>query len=239
MTPRSLRVARRYVAFALLAELVLLALGRPSGRVLLATGLGSLVFFRDPERPPAERDDTLYAPADGVVTDVATAIPEPWLEASDATRISTFLSLHNVHVTRSPVAGEVAAAEEIEGGLRPAFLRSSEENRRTRLAIDGERGRVVLVQIAGMVARRITSWVGPQSRVEAGERVALIHFGSRADVLVPAERVEVLVSRGDRVRAGVSPIARYHTNTEETAGVVGREDALVGAASGHSTEEGT
>ncbi len=239
MTRRSLRVARRYVAFALLAELLLLALGRPSGRVILATGLGSLLFFRDPDRPPADRADTLYAPADGVVTDVATAVPEPWLDAAEATRISTFLSLHNVHVTRSPVAGEVAMAERIEGGLRPAFLRASEENRRTRLAIDGKGGRVVLVQIAGMVARRITPWVGLRSHVEAGERVALIHFGSRADVLVPAERVEVLVRRGDRVRAGVSPIARYYTNEEESAVDGGRGDALVGSATGRSPEEGT
>ncbi len=239
MTRRSLKVAGRYVSFALVAEFILLALGRPSGRVLLATGLGSLVFFRDPDRPPAERADTLYAPADGVVTDVATAIRDPWLEASEATRISTFLSLHNVHVTRSPVAGEVAMAEEIEGGLRPAFLRSSEENRRTRLAIDGERGRVVLVQIAGMVARRITSWVGSRSHVDAGERVALIHFGSRADVLVPGERVEVLVKRGDRVRAGVSPIARYHMNEEGSAGGPERGGALVGVAGRNSMEEGT
>ena len=239
MTRRSLRVARRYVAFALLAELVLLALGRPSGRVVLATGLVSLLFFRDPERPPAERADTLYAPADGVVTDVATSVREPWLEAAEATRISTFLSLHNVHVTRSPVAGEIALAEEVEGGLRPAFLRASEENRRTRLAIDGEGGRVVLVQIAGMVARRITPWVGVRSHVRAGERVALIHFGSRADVLVPAERVEVLVSRGDRVRAGVSPIARYHKKEEGSATNSGREYAHEGSVAGHSPEEGT
>jgi len=239
MTKRSLLVARRYVALALLAELILLALGRPVGRVLLATGLGSLLFFRDPERPPAERTDTLYAPADGVVTDVAAAVREPWLEATEVTRISTFLALHNVHVTRSPVAGEVTLAEEVEGGLRPAFLRASEENRRTRLAIDGEAGRVVLVQIAGMVARRVTSWVGVRSQVRAGERLALIHFGSRADVLVPAERVEVLVRRGDRVRAGVSPMARYHTREGGTTTGSGREHAHAGSVAGHSPEEGT
>ncbi|MGI8441244.1 MAG: phosphatidylserine decarboxylase, partial [Thermoleophilaceae bacterium] len=100
MTRRSLRVARRYVAFALLAELVLLAVGRPGGRVVPAPSLGSRLFFRDPERPPAQRADTLHAPADGVVTDVAASVREPWLEAAEATRISTFLSLHNVHVTR-------------------------------------------------------------------------------------------------------------------------------------------
>ncbi len=209
MSRRSLRAAWRYLALGGAVDLILVLLGRPGGRFAFGTLVATSLFFRDPERPVVAEAGTLYAPADGVVTDVADAIEDPWLDAPAAARISTFLSLHNVHVTRSPVAGRVALTEEIEGGLRPALLRASEDNRRTRLAIDGEAGRIVVVQIAGMVARRITSWVGARSTVLAGERIGLIHFGSRTDVLVPAGDVEVLVRRGDRVKAGMTPIARY------------------------------
>ena len=217
MSRRSLRAAWRYLALAGLVDAMLVLLGRPGGRVALGTLAATSLFFRDPERTVAAEAGTLYAPADGVVTDVADAIEEPWLDAPAAARISTFLSLHNVHVTRSPVAGQVALTEEIEGGLRPALLRASEDNRRMRLAIDGEAGRIVVVQIAGMVARRITSWVGARSTVNAGERIGLIHFGSRTDVLVPAGEVEILVRRGDRVKAGVTPIARYHAKAGAAA----------------------
>lgn len=209
MSWRALREARRYVGLALLADLLLLAGGRRGGGWLAAvTALLCLGFFRDPERPPSEEEDAVYAPADGVVTDVAEST-EPWLEDGTATRVTTFLSILDVHVTRSPVSGRIALEEDVEGSLRPAFLRGAAENRRRRLAIDRASGRVVLVQVAGSVARRITSWRQMSDTVKAGERVGLIHFGSRADVLMPRDRVEVTVSRGERVRAGVTVLARY------------------------------
>jgi len=136
-------------------------------------------------------------------------VRDPWVPGEEATRITTFLSLHNVHVTRSPVAGRIATEEDVTGGYRPAFLARSEANRRRRLAIDGRGGRVVIVQVAGLVARKITSWVSLGDDLRAGQRLGLIHFGSRADVLLPAGSADVLVSAGDRVRAGRSPLARY------------------------------
>lgn len=210
MSWRSLREARRYVLAALATEVALAPARILRGRFLLGVSLGCLVFFRDPPRPLEPEADVLYAPADGVVVGVDT-VADPWLAGTDALRISTFLALYNVHVTRSPVAGRIALAEDISGGYAPAFLARAERNHRKRLAVDGDGGRVVLVQIAGLLARRISSWAGTGDRVTAGQRLALIHFGSRAEVLVPAAEARPLVRVGQRVRAGTTPVARYET----------------------------
>jgi len=152
--------------------------------------------------------EVVYAAADGVVTDVEEA-HEPWIPGSEAIRISTFLSIHNVHVNRSPVEGNVTKMEEIPGGFLPAFLGGSKGNYQNRLAIDGPKGRAVVAQIAGAVARRISRWVEIGDGVTTGQRIGLIHFGSRTDVLLPAGRANPLVSPGDLVRAGSTPLARY------------------------------
>jgi phosphatidylserine decarboxylase len=208
MTRRSLREARRYVLAALAAEAALAPLRLLKGRLLLAVALACAVFFRDPPRHAPRASDTLYAPADGVVVDVDT-VADPWLPDGDALRISTFLAIYDVHVNRSPAAGRIALAEETPGGYWPAFLGRARSNHRKRLAIDDGGRRVVLVQFAGMLARRISSWAWLGDRVERGDRIALIHLGSRADVLVPAADARPLVEVGRRVRAGVTPIARY------------------------------
>ena len=213
MSWRSLREARRYVLLALLAELALLGRGR--GRLLAGTSLICLAFFRDPHRELDPEDDVVYAPADGVVVGVDTT-PEKWLDGQDALRVSTFLALHDVHVNRSPAAGEIVEAESIGGGFAPAFLRRAERNHRKRLAIDDGRRRIVVVQTAGMLARKISSWAWLGDKVAPGERIAVIHFGSRAEVLVPARTAEPLAHVGQRVRAGVTPLARY-VETEVTA----------------------
>jgi phosphatidylserine decarboxylase len=208
VTWRALREARRYVLAAVLVELALAPLRALRGRLLLLVGLACLAFFRDPSRPLQAEPDTVYAPADGVVVGV-DRVRDPWLADGDALRISTFLALYDVHVNRSPVAGRVALAEEIPGGFAPAFLRRATANHRKRLAIDAGARRVVLVQVAGLLARRISSWAWLGDVVSAGQRIALIHFGSRAEVLVPAAEAEALVAVGERVRAGRTPIARY------------------------------
>jgi len=193
------------VLYALGADLVLLLTGRRAGWMGVGTALASLAFFRDPERVLDPDPNTVYATADGVIVGVAEA-SDPWMP-EQALRISTFLSLHDVHVIRSPVAGGITLFEEVKGGFAPAFLGRAGLNLRKRLAIEGPAGRVVVVQIAGMLARRITSWASVGSRVTTGQRVGLIHFGSRTDVLLPADRFEARVRVGERVRAGVTPIA--------------------------------
>jgi phosphatidylserine decarboxylase len=203
---RALREARRYLAWAATADLLIRLTGRRAGRVSAATALASLLFFRDPERDLQPDGDTVYASADGVIVGVDRTT-DAWMD-EEALRVSTFLSIHNVHVIRSPATGRVAADEELGGGYAPAFLSRSQGNLRKRMAIDGSAGRVVIVQIAGMLARKITSWTDLGAGVTAGQRVGLIHLGSRTEVLLPHDRFEPLVRPGQRVRAGVTPIAR-------------------------------
>lgn len=122
--------------------------------------------------------------------------------------ISVFLSPTDVHVNRAPVAGTVTRVEQLGEGFAPALLRGARDNRRTRLGLDGAAGPVVVVQVAGALARTISTWVRAGDRVAAGERLGVIHFGSRTDVLLPRGAARVLVRRGTRVRAGVTPLAR-------------------------------
>ena len=206
---RSWLIARRYVLAPLFLGVVLLSRGRRSGLLALGVAGAILIFFRDPERPLDPDPDVVYAAADGFVSDVEEA-DEPWIPGGDALRISTFLSIHNVHVNRSPVEGSVTKMEEIAGKFVPAFLGGSkDQNHQNRIVIDGPKGRAVVVQIAGMVARKISRWIEAGERIAAGQRIGLIHFGSRTDVLLPTGSADPLVRPGDRVRAGVTPLARY------------------------------
>jgi phosphatidylserine decarboxylase len=215
MTWRALREARRYLVGVVVLEAVLLAAGfRAAARALIAAAAPALLCFRDPERRLDPDESVVYAVADGVVTAV-DRVAEPWLEGGQGTRVSTFLALYDVHVTRSPVAGRIALEEELAGGFRPAFQRKAEDNRRRRLAIDGPRGRVVVAQVAGMVARRVSPWVRLGQELTAGQRLAMIHFGSRVEVVLPADGAEVCVRVGERVRAGASPLARHRAREDE------------------------
>ena len=210
MTWQSLREARRYLLLALVGELLLTPLGKARGRLLFGISLICLFFFRDPQRHLDPEDDVVYAPADGTIVGIDTT-PEKWLGGQEALRVSTFLALYDVHVNRSPAAGKIVEAESIEGGFAPAFLRRAQGNHRKRLAIEDGGRRVVVVQTAGMVARKISSWAWLGDRVTPGERIAVIHFGSRAEILVPAGEAEAVARVGQRVRAGVTPLVRYNT----------------------------
>ena len=207
LSARSWEVAQRYVVPPLVLGLILTPIHRRLAALVLAAAGAVLVFFRDPDRPLDADTAVLYAAADGVVTHVGT-VRAPWLPSSDAVCVSTFLSLHNVHVTRSPVSGEVVEQVELEGGVRPALLPGAAANRQARISIDGPGGRVGVVLIAGAIARRISSWVTVGDRLSAGARLGLIHFGSRVDVVLSGETVDVLVKRGDRVVGARTPIAR-------------------------------
>jgi phosphatidylserine decarboxylase len=137
---RTWLIARRYVLAPLFLGVVLLSRGRRSGLLALGVAGAILMFFRDPERPLDPDPDVVYAAADGFVTDVEEA-HEAWIPGGDALRISTFLSIHNVHVNRSPVEGSVTKMEEIAGKFVPAFLGGSkDQNRQNRIAIDGPKG---------------------------------------------------------------------------------------------------
>jgi phosphatidylserine decarboxylase len=213
MTRLSWGEARRYVLGALAVALALLVAGRRSGWLALGASGAVTLFFRDPDRELERDPSVVYAAADGIVTSVDT-VAEPWLDTGEGLRISTFLSLHDVHVNRSPVAGRIADMVRVKGGYAPALARKADANNRNRIAIDGDSGRVVVVQISGLIARKIAPWVGVGDSVAAGQRIGLIHFGSRTDVLLPPGAAEPLVQVGDRVRAGLTPLARYRPGGE-------------------------
>jgi phosphatidylserine decarboxylase len=224
----SWRAARSYVLVpGTLGTGLLLARRARLGLPVLGLAGAIALFFRDPERPLPDDPDLVYAAADGVVRSIDDGVVDDWLPSSPAVRISVFLSLLNVHVNRSPVTATVTATQEIDGGFAPAFADRSEVNYRHRVALDGPQGPMVLVLIAGLVARRISRWVDRGDQVVAGQRISLIHFGSRTDVLLPIGTVDVLVRPGDRVRAGVTPLARYR-NTSGT--LTAPEPALVSTA---------
>lgn len=209
MTPRSWQEGRRYIVPASAVGVLLLILGRRSG--WLALGVAGLfaLFFRDPERHLTPDPSVVYAAADGVVRGIDDSVPEEWLPGGAGIRISTFLNLHNVHVNRSPVLGQVTRIESVQGGFAPALFARSGNNTRRRVAITGAAGPLVVVQMAGLLVRKVSGWVEQGERVAAGQRIGMIHLGSRTDVLLPPESVDVLVSLGESVRAGRTQLARY------------------------------
>ncbi|GAB3125610.1 phosphatidylserine decarboxylase [Streptomyces calidiresistens] len=183
---------------------VSLAKARRSGRwaavAVPATALaaGMLWFFRDPEREIGQ--GRVISPADGVVQSIM-----PWKDGR--TRVAIFMSPLNVHVNRAPVAGTVASVQHVPGGFVPAFNKESENNERVIWHFDSELGDIEMIQIAGAVARRIVPYVVDGTKVEQGERVGLIRFGSRVDVYLP-EGIEPAVEVGETTTAGVTRLDR-------------------------------
>lgn len=196
------------------AALSALLLGRRFprlGRLLWLLAAMLLFFFRDPPRPYPQDDTFLYAAADGTIKAVDT-VEEDWFLEGQATRIVTFLSVLNVHVNRSPVVGEVVKLQWKPGTFANAMdLQKSEANERNMVALNGPRGKVLVVQIAGLLARRIVCWAGEGHQLRAGEKFGMIKLGSRTDVLAPYGSIEVLVKPGEQVRGGITRIARYIT----------------------------
>ncbi|MEV0844765.1 phosphatidylserine decarboxylase [Streptomyces sp. NPDC049954] len=174
--------------------------GRAAALAVPTTALaaGMLWFFRDPEREITQ--GRVISPADGVVQSIM-----PWKDGR--TRVAIFMSPLNVHVNRAPLAGTVTSVEHIPGGYVPAFNKESENNERVVWHFDTELGDIEMIQIAGAVARRIVPYVPSGTKVEQGERIGLIRFGSRVDLYLP-EGVEVDVEVGQPTVAGVTRIDR-------------------------------
>ena len=175
------------------------------GGSLFALALFTLAFFRNPARAIPGDERTVVAPADGRVLE-AGEVTRP--DGSRAKRVGIFLSVFDVHVNRCPVAGRVVAIERAGTRYRAAFDRRAEtENARLELALETSRGeRVGVVQITGLIARRIVCHPRVGEWVERGARYGLIRFGSRTDVILPPE-AELRVRRGERVRGGASVVA--------------------------------
>lgn len=189
--------------------------------VLLA--LFFLWFFRDPERVIPDSPGAVVSPGDGKVTEVAQVTQS----GERLARISIFLSVFDVHVNRSPIAGIIREARYHRGKFLNAMNEASaEQNEQNVVTVEGDGQVVVFKQIAGLLARRIVFHPKVGDRVERGQRVGLIKFGSRVDVLVDSG-ASLLVKVGDRVKGGASVLATLQPKTE-LAGA-GRDAASRGA----------
>ena len=194
-----------YYALALLSVAVLMGwLAGPLWTLpacLLA--LFFLWFFRDPERLIPDTPGTVVSPADGKVTDISSTK----VDSVDRTRISIFLNVFDVHVNRSPVTGVIRDVHYHKGkylnAMNPA---SAEHNEQNAVTLEGDGQIVIFKQIAGLLARRIVFNKKVGDRVQRGERVGLIKFGSRVDVLLDASAT-VQIKVGDRVKGGASVLA--------------------------------
>jgi phosphatidylserine decarboxylase len=162
--------------------------------VLVGLTLWIAAFFRDPIRTTPLGDKLIIAPADGLVTMIARVAPPPELRGldgladGDCTRVSIFMSVFDVHINRAPITGRVRRIAYVPGKFLNADLdKASEDNERQHFLIENAEGlKVGMTQIAGLVARRILSFVREGDLVEAGQRIGLIRFGSRVDVYLPA-----------------------------------------------------
>ncbi|MBT2132487.1 phosphatidylserine decarboxylase [Aliiroseovarius lamellibrachiae] len=179
----------KFVAIFAAITVVLFMLANFLGWIGVGLTVWCYYFFRDPERVTPTREGLVISPADGIVSLIEPAVPPKELGMSDEalTRVSVFMSVFNCHINRAPVAGEVKAVAYRPGKFFNASLdKASVDNERNSLCIEMADGReLAVVQIAGLVARRIVCFVTPGAKLGTGERFGLIRFGSRLDVYLP------------------------------------------------------
>jgi len=193
-----------------LASLILFWLWSPLGWLGTVATLWCAYFFRDPPRVTPVRDGIVVAPADGRVSQIANAVPPRELELGGRPlpRISIFMSVFDCHVNRSPVAGRIERMIYRAGEFLSADLdKASEDNERNAFVIaTGSGARIAVIQIAGLIARRIVPFVREGEAVAAGSRIGMIRFGSRVDVYLP-EGARALVAEGQTALAGETVLA--------------------------------
>lgn len=201
---------RKFVAIFAVVTLAFFFLSSFLGWIGVGLTVWCYYFFRDPKRYTPTRNGLIVSPADGVVSLIEKAVPPPELGMSDQalTRISVFMSVFNCHVNRTPISGTVKAIAYRPGKFFNASLdKASVDNERNSLCIEMEDGRqIAVVQIAGLVARRIVCFVNEGAEMKTGERFGLIRFGSRLDVYLP-EGVNPMVTVGQTMIAGESVLA--------------------------------
>jgi phosphatidylserine decarboxylase len=208
-----MKFASEGATVAAIAAAVAVAAGAILGWIAFLVGaivaLGVLLFFRDPERYAPSDDDAIISPADGRVVAVETTAAPHRFAPEASSRVTIFMSPLDVHINRSPAGGTVEKIEHRPGKFGAAYkAEASEINESNSLLLRTDSGApMVVVQIAGWLARRIICHVRPGTRLERGQRFGLIMFGSRVDVfLAPGTQIAVRV--GERVRCGETVIAR-------------------------------
>ena len=208
------REGYKFVAAFFGVSLLLGVIAEPLFWIGLVLTAWCAYFFRDPERVTPLDDDLVISPADGRVSSVVRMTPpaELGLGADEMLRISVFMNVFNCHVNRAPMKGRVLRKIHSQGSFLNAELdKASTENERSGLVIETARGEIGVVQIAGLVARRILCWAEENEQLDAGERFGLIRFGSRLDVFLPAS-ARPLVSVGQTAIAGETMLAEFGSN---------------------------
>jgi phosphatidylserine decarboxylase len=206
---------RKYVVIAAAATVVTYAvINHFVAWLLVGITIWVATFFRDPVRTTPRGDKLIVSPADGLITMIARVPPPPELRGPDGladgdyTRVSIFMSVFDVHINRAPISGRVKRIAYVPGKFVNADLdKASEDNERQHMLIEGSDGlRIGFTQIAGLVARRILTFVREGDGVDSGQRVGLIRFGSRVEVYLPAG-TEPMVLLGQRSMAGETIMA--------------------------------
>jgi len=214
----------KFIAITAIPAAILLVLWWPIGIVFAGLACYVAYFFRDPARVTPMRDGLVIAPADGRVSSLDRVRPPAELGLGDEPRqrISIFLSVFDVHINRSPIAGRISRSVYVPGAfLNAALDKASEENERRAIVITPTSGEpIAVVQIAGLIARRIVTFKGEGEQVGAGERFGLIRFGSRVDVFLPSGR-HALVSIGQRAVGGETVLADLRSDEPERVARVG------------------
>jgi phosphatidylserine decarboxylase len=198
-----------FIAIGVLLAVIIGHYLEPVGWLLAILTLWVCYFFRDPARVTPLRDGLIVSPADGRVSLIVTAVPPPesGLPPTPMTRISVFMNVFDCHVNRSPVTGRILRIIYTPGLFLNADLdKASEDNERSALVIESGGIEIGVVQIAGLVARRIVNFVREGDTIGAGERFGLIRFGSRVDVYLPVT-TQVLVGVGQKAMAGETVLA--------------------------------
>ena len=220
----------KFVGGAALATLILFAVAPPLGWLAAIATAWCAYFFRDPERVIPARAGLVVSGADGKIAAITRAVPprELQLGSEPLTRISVFLSIFDVHIVRAPVGGRIVRSAYVPGAFLNAELdKASEENERQALVIETAKGQKTgLVLIAGLIARRIVTFIGEGASVAQGERVGLIRFGSRVDVYLP-EGARVLAEIGQTAIGGETVLAELVSGEEaaKLSSVLGAEAA--------------
>lgn len=204
---------RKFVAIFAAVTIVLFLLWEPLGWIGVGLTVWVYYFFRDPERVVPTEDGIMVSPADGIVSLLEPAVPpsELGLGSEPMTRVSVFMSVFNCHVNRIPAAGRITTVAYHHGKFLNASLdKASEQNERNGITVELNDGRQYgVVQIAGLVARRIMCWSEEGSDMQSGERFGLIRFGSRLDIYLPSG-TKPTVQIGQTMIAGETIIARLN-----------------------------
>ena len=197
-----------YIASLAFITVVVFWTINPYWSIIPAVLMGFITFFfRNPKREIPNDDSLIVSPADGKVMSVCEIYDDLFLNKVGI-KVTIFLSVFDVHVNRSPIAGEIKFQQYTCGRFRPAYKESVGcENERHSIGLENGDLRVLVTQIAGVLARRIVSWVTLGSILRKGERYGLIKFASCTEVIVP-KTVEILVKKGDRVAGGETVIGR-------------------------------